>query len=72
MFSIIYFILIFFLINSAILEAKRYKASGGDMLADMLDLLDDKNSILNHTRPTEKKDIDNDSKDSRLNEAGSK
>jgi hypothetical protein len=42
------------------------------MLADMLDLLDDQNSILNHAKPTEKREIENDSKNSRLNEAGAK
>jgi Rab-like protein 2 len=28
--------------ESAILEAKRYKASGGDVLSDMMDMLDEK------------------------------
>jgi Rab-like protein 2 len=36
--------------ESAIQEARRFKASGGDMLSSMLDLLDEKNSLTRKDR----------------------
>ena len=46
--------------QQAVQEAKRFKASGGDMLSDMLDLLSDpKPSKLD---PNDKKDAESDRK----------